>query len=142
MVEEKIRRQVVIVKGLVVDDTDKILFVRRNRAWHKEAHGKWEFPGGKIDFGETLEEAVIREIKEESGYTAKIVQLLPKVLSKKWVFENEESQQILICYVCKLVSGELTLGDHGVSEINWFSIQDALKLDCLPGIHEFLEEYR
>jgi len=39
------------------------------------------------------------------------------------------------------VSGESTLGDHGVSEIKWFTIDEAIKLECLPGIKEFLEVY-
>lgn len=133
------QKQIIIVKGLVTNDRGDILLVRRKREWHKEAHDKWEFPGGKIDFGETPEEAVVREIKEESGYSAKVKYLLPKLLSTTWGFPDRKSQQILICYVCELISGEACLGDHGVSEIKWFTKEEALELECLPGIKEFLE---
>ncbi len=141
MTEDTPKKQFIIVKGLVTDKDGRILFVRRKREWHKEAHNKWEFPGGKIDFGETPEQAVIREVKEESGYDVDINHLLPKVLSSKWVFEDRASQQILLCYVCALRGGESVLGDHGVSEIKWFKLEDALKLDFLPGIDEFLKIY-
>jgi 8-oxo-dGTP diphosphatase len=136
---EKEQKQIIIVKGLVTNDAGDILLVRRKREWHKEAHDKWEFPGGKIDFGETPEEAVVREIKEESGYSAKVKGLLPKLLSTVWEFPDRKSQQILICYVCDIIGGEASLGDHGVSEIKWFTKEEALKLECLPGIKEFLK---
>ncbi len=138
---EKEKKQIIIVKGLVLNANNEILFVRRKREWHKEAHDKWEFPGGKIDFGETPEEAILREIKEESGYTATIITLLPKILSAQWEYETKQSQQILICYICKKYAGEPVLTDHGVSEIKWFTYEHAKTLDCLPGIQEFLEEY-
>lgn len=134
---DKPKKQIVIVKSLIVDD-GKILLVRRKREWHKESHDKWEFPGGKIDFGETPEEAAVREAKEESGYDVEIVRLLPKIISAQWEYEDRVSQQILICYVCKKIGGNSLLGDHGVSEIKWFTKDEALKLECLPGIKEFL----
>jgi 8-oxo-dGTP diphosphatase len=135
------KKQFIIVKSLIVDD-GKILLVRRKREWHKEAHDKWEFPGGKIDFGELPEQTAVREAKEESGYDVEVLSLIPKVLSYQWNHEqNKISQMILICYVCKLLGGEALLGDHGVSEIRWFTFKEALQLECLPGIHEFIQEY-
>lgn len=142
MTEEKIRKQFIIVKSLVVNKEGAILFVRRKREWHKEAHNKWEFPGGKIEFGENPEEAAKREAKEESGYNVEIDYLLPKLLSTKWVSEERESQQILICYKCRLVGGEKSLADHGVSEIKWFNADDVPSdADCLPGTIDFLKIY-
>ncbi len=141
MAPEKPKRQIAIVKGLVTRDDNKILLVRRKREWHAAAHNKWEMPGGKIDFGETPEEATIREIKEESGYHALITRLLPKIISARWEYEDRVSQQLLICYVCKLVGGVASTTDHGVSEVAWFTPQEALLLESLPGTHEFIEEY-
>ncbi len=141
MTKEKLRKQFTIVKSLVVNEKGEILFVRRKKEWHKEAHNKWEFPGGKIEFGETPEEAAKREAKEESGYNVEVEYLLPKILSSKWIAEDQESQQILICYVCKLVGGEQSLADHGVSEIKWFDGNKAQKLECLPGTIDFIKIY-
>lgn len=142
MNQEKIRKQFVIVKSLVIDEEGRILFVKRNMEQLKEAHNKWEFPGGKIDFGESPEEAVIRETREESGYDVEIECLLPKIISSKWESEERESQMILICYICKLIGGNANLKDHGVSEIKWFNLNESpKKSECLPGTIEFLEVY-
>jgi 8-oxo-dGTP diphosphatase len=142
MIDEILKKQFIIVKSLVVNDEGEILFVRRKREWHKEAHDKWEFPGGKIDFCETPEAAAIREAKEESGYDVKIEYLIPKLLSSTWEREDRVSQQILICYVCKAIGGEKKLQDHGVSEIKWFKRSEVPSdKDCLPGTIDFLNLY-
>jgi len=138
---EKIKKQAIIVKGLVKDEKGQILLVRRKREWDKEAHDKWEFPGGKIEFGETPEEATIREVKEESGYDVSVESMLPKLLSWSHKSEEKEVQLILVCFICKLSGGESLLGDHGVSEIRWLEPSEVLKLDCLPGITDFLKIY-
>ena len=142
MNKEKTRNQFIIAKSLVVNDKGEVLFVRRKRKFHKEAHNKWEFPGGKIDFGESPEDTTKREAKEETGYSVEIDYLLPKILSSKWVSPEREAQQILICYVCKLTGGEKALGDHAVGDIKWFKIKDApADSECLPGTIDFLKIY-
>jgi 8-oxo-dGTP diphosphatase len=139
---EKIRKQFIIVKSLVVNSKDEILFVKRKKEDLKQAHNKWEFPGGKVDFGETPEETAKREAKEESGYEIEINYLLPKILSSKWESSEREAQQILICYACKLIGGEKSLDDHGVSDIKWFNLNEIPKnTDCLPGTIDFLNIY-
>ena len=47
MNKEKTRNQFIIAKSLVVNDKGEVLFVRRKREFHKEAHNKWEFPGAR-----------------------------------------------------------------------------------------------
>ncbi len=139
---EKIRKQFIIVKSLVVNEKGEVLFVKRNKKEMKQAHNKWEFPGGKIDFGESPEQTAEREAKEESGYDIKVEYVLPKLLSSKWESPEREAQQILICYVCSVLGGKMLLKDHGVSEIKWFKVNEAPKdEDCLPGTIDFLNIY-
>lgn len=139
---KKIQKQFIIVKSLVVNKFDEVLFVKRKKEDMKQAHNKWEFPGGKINFGEIPEQTAIRETKEESGYEIKIEYLIPKLISSKWESSEREAQQILICYVCSLLGGELVLQDHGVNEIKWFKLNEVPKdLDCLPGTIDFLKIY-
>ena len=78
---EKIRKQFIIVKSLVVNKECEVLFVRRRKEDLEQAHNKWEFPGGKIDFGESPEQTAVREAKEESGYDVKVDFILAKILS-------------------------------------------------------------
>ena len=137
------KKQFIIVKSLVLDATGKILFVRRKREWHTEAHNKWEFPGGKVDFGEAPEQTAVREAKEESGYDVEVTKLIPKIISSQWKFPDRISQQLIICYVCKLIKGNASTEDHGVSEVKWFAMSEIPSTEeCLPGTIEFIEEYK
>ena len=140
--QEKPKRQIVIVKSIIINKDDEFLFVRRKRDWHKEAHNKWEFAGGKIEFGEEPNKTAVREAKEETGFDVEVDFLLPIVLSAHWEYDDRLSQQILLCYVCNLKGGKPNIEDHGVSELKWFnSTNIPKKEDCLPGTIEFLKEY-
>lgn len=142
MADEKPKKQFFIVKSLIINKEGKILLVKRDREWHKESHGKWEFPGGKIDFGETPEEACIREAKEESGIDIEIDYLIPRIHKGKWVYPDRETEQIIICYKCIPIAGEISLDDHGVSDVRWVELHEINSMDCLPGTIKFLDEYK
>jgi len=136
------QKQFFIVKSLIINKEEKILLVKRDRKWHKESHGKWEFPGGKINFGETPEETCIREAKEESGINIKIDYLIPKIYTGGWVYPDRETQQIIICYKCTPISGEISIEDHGVSDVRWFKLNEISELDCLLSTTKFLDKYK
>lgn len=133
-------KQFFIVNALVKNEEGKILLVRRDREWHKEAHNRWELPGGKVDFGEEPIETAVRETKEETGYQIEIEKLIPKILTGTWNYGDKKSQQILICYEARLKGGEKSIEDHGVNKIEWFKPEEIEELDCLPGTKEFLEK--
>lgn len=141
MNKEKPKKQFLIVNALVINNDGKVLLVKREREWHKEAHGKWELPGGKVDFGETPAEACVRETKEESGFDVETKRLIPEIISSFWEHPDRISQQILLCYICNLKGGNVSLDDPGVSDVKWFEIEKAKELECLPGTHEFLDYY-
>jgi len=135
-----IQRQVLLVKG-VVEYRDKILLVKRKLEGFEEAHGKWEFPGGKIDIGEDPEDAVIREVKEETGYDVEVISLIPHMISPRWKTKEMTVQLIIASYRCRLKDGKINLQDHGVMDVKWFKPSDVLKLECLPGTHEMMHIY-
>lgn len=65
------KSQILLSLRAIILKEDKVLLIKRalNDSWNP---GKWEFPGGKVDFGEDLNEALKREIKEETGLDVSI----------------------------------------------------------------------
>lgn len=131
-------KQILVVVGLVIKK-GKVLMVQRNEPEAKDAHLKWEFPGGKVDFGETPEQAVVREIQEETGIVCKVKRFLPVTVTTNWEYSWGTQHTIIIGFECEFVSVENRKEDHHVEDIEWVALDEVLKRDNLPGSVEFLE---
>ena len=131
-------KQITIVVGVIRNEKGEILLARRHQPELKSAHGKWEFPGGGIEFRETPEDALIREIREETGVNAEIVRLLPKIFSETQEQKDGSEWQILICtYECEILSGELKAGlQEEIAELKFFSTKEISKLDAFRNVYE------
>ena len=85
----------------------------------------WEFPGGKVESGETPEEALVREIKEE---------LASDILVEKYLTTVEhdypEFHLSMACYWCSVKSGKLTLLEHEAAR--WLPLDDLRQVNWLP----------
>lgn len=110
----------------------RILLVRRA---NPPDAGRWGFPGGKIDRGETIEHAAIRELLEETGVRAEA----RRVFTAVDAFDQDESGRlrlhfILIAVLCEWKSGKTVAGDDAL-EARWFRLEElddadlALSLD-------------
>ncbi len=133
-------RQIIAVFGVIRNAEGKFLMQKRNQPKISAIHGKWEFPGGGIDFGESAKEALIRECKEEIGCTVMPERLLPLVESNVWRHTDRSSVQVfLLCYLCTISEGEPHPTDEEVSEVRWCTKEEAMLLDTLPGAKQFLE---
>jgi len=95
---------IVAVKGMVRREDGRILIVQRS-ADDPIGPGTFEFPGGKIDFGESPESALIREVREETGLIVAIDQLL--YLTS--FLTHPHRQVLVIAYLCHPVGGSLHL---------------------------------
>ncbi len=86
----------------------------------------WSFPKGLIDPGQTTEEAALREVKEEGGVAAEIVD---KVGYSKYVytFNKEKIFKVVTYFLMKYKSGDIKDHDFEVEESGWFNPEDALK---------------
>lgn len=104
----------------VIQDGEKILAVKRGPGG--KAAGKWEFPGGKIEAGESHEECLSREIREELGLEIKIGKALECV-----EVEHEEGILVLLPYSCQVRSGELVLHEH--TDSRWDLPENLFELD-------------
>ena len=132
-------QQVVVVLGAVRDEQSRVLIARRADTSVPDAQGRWEFVGGKIQFGEDPEQALVREVQEESGLHARVVRLLPKVFTHVWrTEENGELQVFLLTYECALVSGVLSNAQvvDEISELRFVSLDELSRLDALPNLIE------
>lgn len=103
------------VTAAVIERDGMILIARRKRAF---MGNNWEFPGGKLEDNETLEECLKREIWEELGIDIAVGKLIS---SRKHVL-NCQSAIILYAYRAEYVSGEIVLTDH--DEIAWVAPED------------------
>lgn len=131
-------KQITVIVGLVIRK-GKILMVRRFEPEVKGAHLKWEFPGGKVDFGESIEEAIIREIYEETGVRVKVKRLLPITVTVYWDYPWGIQQTLLFGFECDYLSEEKRKNDHHVKEVEWIPVIRVSERESLPGGKEFLD---
>ena len=103
---------IVAVKGILIKN-NKILIVKRSENDETGA-GTWEIIGGKLTFGETLENALQREFKEEAGIDAVPV----KLLYTTTFFTSWTRQVVLIAYLCESKSEEITISSEH-SDYKW-----------------------
>jgi ADP-ribose pyrophosphatase YjhB (NUDIX family) len=118
-----------VVAGTIFTLNGGIVLLKRGV---EPAMGKWVFPGGYVDRGESVQEAAIRETKEESQIEVKLGPLLN-------VYSYPRSPNVIIVYAAEVAGGELAAGDESVearvfapAEIPWEklafdSTKDALK---------------
>ena len=130
--------QKLVVVTLITDDAGRMLLQKRRDFNIPEADGKWELPGGKVDFGESPEDAARRECREEIGCEVEISGILPTVQSRVWNrTDGARVQAFVICFKGKIVHGEPKPSDRQVTEIGWCERRELEELDLLDGIKEF-----
>lgn len=103
---------IVGVSGVILDDQQRILLLR-HRFWRA---GSWGLPGGYAEHGETLEETLCRELREETGYKIEVQRLLRVVSGYKLRMEAS--------FVAHFTGGELQLDPKEVLEARFFSLDE------------------
>jgi 8-oxo-dGTP diphosphatase len=113
----------------------EVLLSYRRAPGVKGLDNKWELPGGKIEFGETPEQALVREIREEIGLDIRPLRLLPYLHTNVWEYEHVVQQVVLASYECELKEGsELHVSD----EVRWFDVKEIDFDTTLPGTRDFI----
>jgi len=118
-------------KVLIIQD-GKYLLLKRSED-HPHFKGLWDFPGGRQDEGETLEQTLIREVKEET--TLDIVQ---NKIAKDFEFVNEEFDIHFFIYSLRSYTGKIILS-HEHDEFAWYSEEEIRKLNLHPSVKMYFE---
>ncbi len=111
-----------IIGCSIVERRGKILLVQETR---KQAHGKWNLPGGRIDLGESLVECAKREGKEETGFIIKPHHLVG--IYQYPVLWGHNA--ILFVFKSTITGGKLTI-PHDAIDVRWFSLSEIKKLSA------------
>ncbi len=110
-----------VVAAVLIHD-GKVFATQRGYGEYKD---KWEFPGGKIDAGETPQQALVREIREELDTEIEVGDLIERIETDYPTFHLSMG-----CYFCKVVSGSLTLLEH--EDSRWLDAEHLYEVDWLP----------
>lgn len=113
------------VGAAIFNNRGELLITLRGKK-AKNERGTWEIPGGSVEFNETFEKALKREIKEELGVEIKVLELLGIF---DHIIHAERQHWVSPTYICKIVKGKpKILEPEKCEKIGWFSLKEAEKL--------------
>ncbi len=128
--------QVVVVGA--VRHNGKYLLTKRYEPRTPLTHNTWQLPGGGLEYNETVKEALLREIREETGLDVEITSpaIVCDNIVNKWKWHG-----VTITYVCKSKSDDLQIKlDDEATEFTWATYEEALKLNLHFGTEDILQE--
>jgi mutator protein MutT len=108
--------------GAIIVDPEGRLFLARRGPQAKNERGLWEFPGGSVELGEKLSEALQREIREEYGIEIAVGDLLDVV---DHILPDENQHWVSPTFICTITSGEPRIQEpEKCTEIGWFHLHE------------------
>lgn len=126
--------KIVQVVAAIIRDGDKILATQRG---YGEFAGGWEFPGGKVESGESDEVALVREIQEELEVEIEVGEFVHTV-----EYDYPNFHLSMNCYFGKVVNGEIVLTEHQAAK--WLTRDTLMSVEWLPAdvsLIELLKEW-
>tara|TARA_B100000700_G_scaffold316418_1_gene405938 strand:+ start:590 stop:1672 length:1083 start_codon:yes stop_codon:yes gene_type:complete len=132
----RINPEHIILANAVVFRNGQVLINKRNDPHNSDLHGKWEFPGGGMDFGETIEENLRREVFEEAGYNVSIVDQLGKIYVHPIERLRSDGSTVryqlyVIPHICTVESGDGVVSDNEVLLSKWVELHEMGEYDFI-----------
>lgn len=115
------RKTIKVVAAIIINN-GKIFATQRGYGEFKDG---WEFPGGKVENGESPEEALLREIREELDTEIEIVEFLETV-----EHDYPKFHLSMDCFICSIKSGDLVLKEH--EDARWLTKETLHSVEWLP----------
>lgn len=126
--------------AIIFNEKGQILMSRRFEPKHKNSHNKWQFPGGGIEKGESIAEAVIREVMEEANITIDLLLEAPIEIIET-INKARQEYITLHGFPSQYVSGTISCeNDPESSEIRWFDYEDVDFNNSLSGTKRLTDE--
>lgn len=110
------------VVAAILQHQNKVFATQRG---YGDMKGGWEFPGGKIEYGETPQEALVREIKEELDVMIQVGDLFETV-----EYDYPQFHLTMQCYLCRIIEGEIVLHEH--QSAKWLGKETINSVEWLP----------
>lgn len=138
--------QFVAMKAFIVDEENDTIFLMHKGSKDMLNPGKWEVPGGKMEFGETTTETFKREVKEESGLDIEVGSYLLKPW--QWVFtkpNGDKNQIIAVGKVCRALNKNVDYSNQTATddliEGIWVPIKEVLNYDLIPNLIPTMQSF-
>lgn len=125
--------------GALVFDRDLVLLVQRG---NEPLKGWWSLPGGAVEAGERVEDAVCREVLEETNLEVRVVrfgEIFERIMPD--AAGEIEYHYVLLDYVCEVCGGSLRAGSDS-ADVRWFSPEELKELPITSGTLEVVERCR
>jgi len=123
---------ILVTCAIILNNLNQVLAVQRSLKMNLPL--KWEFPGGKVETGETFEECLIREIKEELGVTIVIQSSFGE-----YKYSYLTQSITLYPFICSIVSGKMALTEH--KAFRWLNPEQLLQLDWAEADIAIVKDY-
>ena len=132
----EIRKCIRVVAAIIIsENSDKKKMVFATQRGYGEFKDGWEFPGGKIEDGETPEEAIVREIKEELETEIKVENYFDTI-----EYDYPEFHLSMDCFVASIVEGDIVLKEHEAAK--WLTVDELDCVEWLPADITIIDEIR
>ena len=129
---------ILTVSGIIKNQKNQILLILRRSPPYA---GTWSLPGGAVQVGETLEEALKREIREECGIDVKIHSHFD-IISR--IFPDEKGKiqyhYVIINYLCLPMEGKVIAGSDAAN-VRWVSLNELDQIELAKGIKEVIQKF-